>query len=131
MLVTVLLLHWQVNVQHEVGGVTSGGKGSCSSSLLVNWAAVGVSIVNVSLVLWHDVDHLHIGVKNLWIRLFQGFLSVVPSAAFNEKTVDVNSIFWWLAGVYLSLVKDLKVHVDLINGNDILSSIVLFGASEE
>lgn len=101
--------------------------GECtrSSGLLVNWAAVGMSVVDFGSVLWLNMDHLHLRVEDLRIRLFKGLLPFVASAALNEKTVDVNTILWSLVGINLGLVKDLEVHVDLIDSDDIFSSVVL------
>jgi len=131
MLVSMLLLHRQVNVEHEVGRMAGCGQRTCSPCLLVDWAAVRVPVVYVRSVLWNNVDHLHFSVEHLWIRFLQSFLPLVPSTALHEETVNVNTVLRSLAGIKLCLVKDLVVHIDLIDSNDILSSIVLLGSGEE
>jgi len=71
------------------------------------------------------MDHLHISVQLFRVGLLKGLFSFIPSTAFNEKTKDVDTIFWSFIGVKLRLIKNLEVHFDLINGNDMLSSVVL------
>jgi len=71
------------------------------------------------------MDHLHLSVQDFRVGLLKGLFSFIPSASFNEKTVDMNTIFWSSIWINLRLIKNLEVHIDLINGNDVLSSVVL------
>ena len=45
--------------------------------------------------------------------------------------MDVSTIWGWLRGVSLLLVDDFEVKRDLINGNCVLSGVVLLDTSEE
>ena len=105
---------------------------TCSSCLFVNWAAVRMTVVNICLLCWNDVDALHLCEQNLWHRLFKRFFSLVPSATFNEETPDVHTIFWSFIEVGCCLIwNDLEVIVKKIDSYDVLSGIVLLCTSEE
>jgi len=70
--------------------------------------------------------------KHLGVRLFEVLVVGVPSATFNEQTVDEGTIVGFLARVNtLGVRDDLEVVLDGINGDLILSGVVLFHTSEE
>ena len=128
----MLLLHWKPQVEDEVGRVTSCRQGTGSPSGLVDWALVRMAIVDQILLLWQDPNALHLGEEDLWHGLFECLLPFVPSGSFNEETVDVHAVFWLLGEIVLGLIgDDDEVEVNLINGNHMLSGIVLLGASQE
>lgn len=96
-LLSVLLLHWQVEVEDEVGGVTGGGERTCSSGGLVNWALVSVAIIDLVPLARQNPNALHGGEELPWLRFLEGFLLLVPSGTFRVQSVDVNTIFWRFA----------------------------------
>jgi len=125
-------LRWQLHVHDEVGGVTSGGQGSCSAQDLVDWAHVDTRIWLFSVLFGKEPKHWKLCVELLWLRVIQEVSSVVPSSTFKIHTVGKDSIFWGLSNLVVSnFVINLKLKVKLINGNDVLSGIVLKSSSEE
>jgi len=131
-LLVVLLLHWQVQVEDEVGRVTCGGERTSSFGGLVNWAFVRVSIVDLVSLARQNPNTLHGGEEHSRLRFLDGLLLLVPSGAFHEKTMDVDTIFWRFAEVILLLIRDDdEVELDVINGDDVLSGKVLSSTCQE
>jgi hypothetical protein len=134
MLGRVSLLHWKPDHKHEVGGVTSGRQGTSSSGSLVKWTFVRMAKVNVISLLGDQPHSWHLGVKDLRMRFSKELLSFisVPSASLEVHTIDVGSIIWVDVGIISLWIRDnLEVKLNLIDGNDVLSSIVLFASSDE
>lgn len=91
-----------------------------------------MAVVNFCLDLGYEVDVLHLGKEYLWLGFCQNVLVGIPSASFEVQTIDVSSIAWWTVHVYLFVVRDdLKVPVNLVNGNHVPSGIVLPDTGEE
>lgn len=112
--------------------MTGCGERTGSAGGLVDRALVRVAIVDVILDFGYYPDGAHLRVEYLRHRLFEGLFLVVPSAAFDEETIDVDAIFCTLRQIEFGLVRDyLEVKVDCVDGNDVFSGKVLLGASQE
>lgn len=56
----------------------------------------------------------------------------IPTRAFQEDTVDVAPVFWFFSDVRVSLIVcDPKLERDLVDSDDVLTSIVLQVSSNE
>jgi hypothetical protein len=64
------------------------------------------------------------------MRLLQCTLFIVPSATFQEETVNIGTILCRLVGVYL-VIQYLEIELNQINGNGVLPCIVLLDSREE
>ncbi len=124
-------MDWQLDHADEVGRVTGRGESTETLKSLVDGAVIGVLDHDVlSLGRLHP-DEGHLGVEDLGVRLFKDALLRVPSAAFEVKTPDVGAIRCWLLFVELSLIHDLVIPRDQIDGDSVLPSIVLLETGEE
>lgn len=91
-----------------------------------------MTVVNVSLLLGDDPDGFHLSEEYLWLRFLECFLLLIPSAAFNEESLDEDAVLCWFAKIVLVFVRnDLEVKVNGIDGDHILSCVVLLGTSQE
>jgi len=77
----------------------------------------------------HDGDGRN---EDLGVRLIKVLVVRIPSASLNEKTVDKSSIVRFLRRIdTLGVRDDLEVEHDGVNGDLVLSGIVLHETSEE
>jgi len=126
----MFFLHRKPNVEDEVGGVTSGGKSTCSSSGLVNWTLVRVTIVNLVFDLWNDPNCLHLSVQYFRQWFVQSFFLFIPSASFNEQTIHMDSILRWYRKIVFAVIwKYREIEVDCVDSYHVLSRIVLLCSS--
>lgn len=99
MIFGVSLLHVQLHVKHEIGGVTSSGEDSLSDNSLVHGTSVGVSRCNQILIVRNQVQKRHLGEQLLVERLLEHLLLGVPTAPLNVETIYVGAIICGLARI--------------------------------
>merc|ERR1712166_630055 len=112
--------------------MSSGGQSSFSFCSLVDWALVGMAVVDHVDVSRQDPDAFHWRKENLRLRFFNSFHFFAPSSSLHIETINVDSILWTLLKVILGFVrKNSEGEVDLIDGHGVFSCKVLFGSSQE
>lgn len=132
MSIGVLTLHRNSSHHDIVVGDSDGGKDTLTLEGNVERAIVNVVTYNLRRLNGHEPHNGYRGKQHLGVRLFEVLVIRVPSATFNEQSMDEGTIFGFLRGVYTLRVRDdLKVVLDSINRNLILSGIVLFHTSQE
>jgi hypothetical protein len=63
-------------------------------------------VLNLGLKAGFEPDHGGLDEENLWIALIKDSLLMVPLAALNEHTIDIDAIFrWW----WVLFLNDLEV----------------------
>lgn len=137
--VVLVFVRRQVNVHHEVGRVAGGGEGSGSTEDLVNWAhveAVCFSIDTAGRLRWLpfrlEPNQRQLDVELLWLGLVQLVSSAVPSGSFEEETVTEDTVVWSLLQLrWLNFIVHLEVEGQLIDGEHVLSGVVLSSTGEE
>lgn len=130
--ILMLLLHWQPNVQHEICRMTRGRQSTCSPGCLVNWANIGMTIVNISLLLRFNPNGLHRSKKDFGHRLLKCLLLFVPPTSFNKQAINIHSITRPFRQIIFALIRNnLKIEINGINGNDILPGKVLLSTRQE
>lgn len=88
--------------------------------------------LDIFLVCWLQPDRGHQGEQNLRYRLGQHTSINVPASTLQVESEDVRSIFRSDFIVKIALrVKHLEVKFDLVDGNHISTSEILFDASQE
>lgn len=121
-----LFTAWQFKVEAEVGRVTSSGKGSRTGQNLVDGTVVDARSWLLSVLLGHEPKQRELGVELLRDRLSHVVGLVVPPGTFHVHAKDEATIIGRLSdGRGCSIIADLKVEAELINGNLVLSGIVL------
>lgn len=132
MSIGVLTLHRHSSHHDIVVGDSDGGKDTLTLEGNIERAIVNVVTYNLRRLNGHEPHNGYRGKQHLGVRLFEVLVIRVPSATFNEQSMDKGTIFRFLRGVYTLRVRDdLKVVLDSINRNLILSGIVLFHTSQE
>jgi hypothetical protein len=87
---------------------------------------------NLSVLHGHQPHDGHRRDKHLGVRLIEVLVVGVPSASFNEQTVDEGTIVGFLRCINtLGIRDDLEVVLDGIDRNLVLSGIVLLHTSKE
>ena len=92
MIFGVSLLHVQLNVEHEICGMTGSREDTLSDNSFVHRTSVGVSWRNQILVVRNQVQKWHFGEQLLVIRLLEHLLFSIPATALNIETVDVSTV---------------------------------------
>jgi len=95
----VLGRHFQVD--HEVGGVTSRRQGSLARKHTVSRRDVDASLRLLAVDLGNEVEQRHFLEELLRVTLGETVLLVVPLAALEEETVDVDSVVRSLLDVFV------------------------------
>jgi hypothetical protein len=91
-----------------------------------------VATIDITHLARSEPDVRHLCVEHLRVRLREDFLLTAPSAAFKEEAINVSSIFGSsLQIVFLRVTHHFEVKVDLIDGYDMLSGVVLLNTSQE
>lgn len=130
--VGVLTLHGHASHHHEIVGDSDGGQDSLTLKGDVQRAVVGVVAHYLGVLDGHQPHDGDGGDEHLGVRLFQVLVVGVPSASFNEQAMDKGTIVRLLGGVYaLGIGDDLEVELDGIDGDLVLSGVVLFHTSQE
>lgn len=70
--------------------------------------------------------HRHCVSEHLWVRFSDQFCLSVPASSIQEQTLDIDTIFR-RCGI-VTIIKNLKVESQQVNGNTVLTSKVLLGA---
>ena len=70
--------------------------------------------------------HRHCVSEHLWVRFSDQFCLSVPASSVQEQTLDIDTIFR-RCGI-VTIIKNLKVESQQVNGNTVLTSKVLLGA---
>lgn len=70
--------------------------------------------------------HRHCVSEHLWVRFSDQFCLSVPASSVQEQTLDIDTIFR-RRGI-VTIIKNLKVESQQVNGNTVLTSKVLLGA---
>merc|ERR1712147_439078 len=126
----MLLLNRDIDINNEVTTMTSSCQCTKSCGCLVNRAHVRVSMVNLRFLFRHDVNSLHFAGKNLRKRFIQSSSFFIPAASFNEKSINVNTIFGMFGKIsFYFIIDNLEGEVNCIDSNSVLPSIVLFSTS--
>jgi len=122
----------QVDSETEVGGMAGCSQNTTSLRGLVEWALVDCIKVLVGLENGLKPHHGAASVKNLILRLAKCTSLVIPSASLKVHAVDVNSLLRSRESVNVNdVVDDFEVQVHRVNGNLVLTRIVLKSASQE
>lgn len=124
-----MLGSWELEHQHEVGGVTSCGEDTLSDGCLVDRSHVGLTWLDVFCFDWLEPEHWALCVKDLWFRLCKEEIIGVPSATFHEHTCNKHSICRNLNVIWI--VDDLEVITKQIDSDSELSGIVLLIGCQE
>ena len=121
--------HWEPDHADEVGRVTGRRQSTEALKCLVDRAfiAVGLDLLSARL----HPDEWHLGEEHLRLRLFKSSLLFIPTAAFEEHTVDVGTIWSLSLAIELRINHDFVVPLDLIDGDRVLSGVVLLETSQE
>ena len=123
---------WELDEETEVGRVTSSGQGSSTWKNLVNRAVVDAGIWRFTVFLGQEPDKRELSIELLRIGVIQIMSLTVPSCTFHIHTIDETTIFRRLGyGWGCSIVAHLEVKAELIDGDLVLSSIILERTSEE
>jgi len=120
---------WELEHQHEVGGVTGCGEDTLSDRCLVDRSHVALADWNVVGFDWLEPEHWAWCVKDLWCRLVEDELLDVPLATFKVHTTYKHTICWCLNGGLIT--DDLEVITEQIDSDSILSGIVLLVGCQE
>ena len=124
-------LHGQLDHGDEVGGMARSGQSTEPLERLVDGARVGVLLDDVGLPVRLHPDEGHLGEEDLGLGLLKRALFVVPSAPFDEQSIDVGAIGSLLRLVEAAVVLHLVVPIDLIDRDHVLSREVLLETGEE
>lgn len=128
----LVLVAGQLNHQTVVGRVTGGRQGARSGEHLVGGAHVDAVGRCHTVALGHEPDDRHFSVQLLGVRVVQDVSRAVPARTLHEHTIDVATIVWFLSDLAQRvLVNDLEVELELIDGDNVLSGVVLQRGSEE
>lgn len=130
--VVVILVAGQLNHQTVVGGVTSGRQSTRSRQHLVDRAVVNASSWCNSVTFGHEPDKWHFSVELLGLRIVQNVGRAVPSSTLHEQSMTVDTIIWLFGDLSESvLIDDLEVELELVDGDNVLTGVVLQGCREE
>lgn len=113
---------------HEVGWMTGCWKGTSALAGLVDWAVVVRIVFDLLVSAGFEPYHRTLNKEYLSIRFIQQACLVIPLAPFNEHTAHVNTILWW---GWVLILDYFKVESQLINGDQVLTSVVLHGTCQE
>lgn len=112
--------------------MTSGSQNTLSLGGLVQGALVDALEVLVDLEHGLEQHHGAASVQNLVFRLTKGSGSLVPTATFDEHAENVNTFLrGWESIVVNDIVNDIEVQVHGINGNLVLTGIILRATRQE
>ena len=75
----------------------------------------------------------HWSEKYFRLRILQSHSLLIKPTSFQEKSMNITSLFWVFVNIefIIIVIDNLEVKRECINGNCFLSSIILFGSSEE
>lgn len=121
-----------MHAQTEVTGVTSGGEDTLSFGSLVERSLVDA--LEVLFALSHGLEPHHgaARVKNLVLGLAQETSSLVPTAALHPHAVHMDTFFRSAESFDVNdVVDNFEVEVHGVNGDLVLSGVVLKGTSQE
>lgn len=122
----------QVHSKTEVRGVTSSGKHTSSFRCLVERGLVDTFKVLVGLEHRLEPHHGAASVENLLLGFTESSSLVIPAAAFNEHAEHVDTFFGLGQGFVVNdIMDDFEVQVHRINGNLVLTGVVLQGTGQE
>lgn len=123
---------WELNEETEVGRMTRSGQGSCTWKYLVNGAIVDAGIWRFTVFLGQEPDKWELSIELLRIWVIQIMGLTIPSCTFHVHTIDETTILRRLGyGWWCSIVAHLEVKAKLIDGDLVLSGIILERTSEE
>jgi len=115
--------------ENEVGRVTCGHEHTLSFRSFVNWTVIALKLDIVFRFTRSEPEHWAWSVKDLCFTLNQRHLFFTPSAALEEHTYNIDTIIWWLRIFFIW--NYFKIIIKQIDGNVILSSIILFCTCQE
>jgi len=126
-----MLGSWELEHQHEVGGVTGCGEDTLSDRCLVDRSHVALADWNVVCFDWLEPEPWTCCVKDLWCRLSEAEALGVPSATFKVHTSNKHTICWRLNLRFIRILQDLEVITEQIDSDSVLSGIVLLVGCQE
>merc|ERR1719313_306715 len=92
MFLVVPFLHREHKHAHEVSRVTRGRQSTTPVQSLIQWASVAVWEHDFLLLSWLEEDVRHLCEEYFRMGLSKHAKVVVPSAAFQEETVNVSAV---------------------------------------
>jgi hypothetical protein len=114
--------------KHEVGGVTSGHEGSSTITSLIDGAIVMLVVLDILLDARLEPNHGRLDEEDFGITFVKHSLVKIPLASFDKHTINIDTVFRSWRVLFLN---DLKVEDQAIDGNTVLSGVVLNSTCEE
>lgn len=96
---------------------------------LVNWAFVALELLELRSLARSEKHHWASHEENLRITLIEGLHFWVPLGSLKEHSHDIDSIVWSFS-VFL-VGDDLVIEAEKIDGDTVLSGVVLLSTSQE
>jgi hypothetical protein len=120
------------NHEAEVGRVTSCGQGSRTRQYLVDGAVIDASFGFLAILLGKQPNQREFCVELLRVGLVHEVSLTIPASTFHVHSIDEATIFRRLRdGGGCCIIADLKVIAELVDGNLVLTSVVLQCAREK
>lgn len=118
-----ILLAWHSHQKYKVGRVTGCHKHTLTHRGLVDWHIIALELFEIGSLARQKQHHRASCEKNFRITFIQGIYNIIPFGAFKIHSHNIHAVDW-PCDTFL-VFDDLKVVVEEINGDSILSGIVL------
>lgn len=124
-------LRWHIQEKYEVSGVTCGTQLTSSGTRLVQWTWVTALFDVLVDSYWLEPNQRECDDWLSWKTVLEAELVGLPSGAFDEQSMHVDTILWHLLDVVRSVVSDVRLELECIDRRLRLSRIGLQRGSHE